>query len=151
MDIAFNNNFDKSLVSRWCQPHNRKDIIDGQLINTVVFKCVLKGGKVSYSWLYTKASIIHEELRPDANRLPKTVIVSYIKKYNIKLRRVQRKKKSKRLWRLQLKWHCTLREGLIKYGSQSPDFHPKWGRFPPEKHINVDQIPLPFAIDRKTT
>ncbi len=44
-----------------------------------------------------------------------------------------------------------LREGLIKTGSQKPNYDSKWGRFPPEKRFNVDQVPLPFAIDRNTT
>ena len=81
------------------------------------------------------------------------MVVSFLRKYNIKLRRVQRKKtvdKSKFASEI-MKWHCTLQEGLIKSGSQAPDFDPKWGRFPPSKRVNVDQIPLPFSINRTTT
>ena len=50
-----------------------------------------------------------------------------------------------------MKWHCKLREGLIKTGSDRPNFDPKWGRFPPHTRFNVDQVPLLFAIDHKTT
>ena len=50
-----------------------------------------------------------------------------------------------------MKWHCTFREGVIKSGSKRPNFDSKWGRFLPAQRINVDQVPLPFAIDRKTT
>ena len=50
-----------------------------------------------------------------------------------------------------MKWHCTLREGLIKTSNDKPNFDQKWGRFRPEQRLNVDQVPLPFVIDRKTT
>ena len=50
-----------------------------------------------------------------------------------------------------MKWHCTLREEVIKSCSHLPDYDPKWGRFPPNKRVNVDEIPLPFAVNRTTT
>ena len=50
-----------------------------------------------------------------------------------------------------MKWHCTLREGVIKSCSHLPDYEPKWGRFPPNKRVNVDRIPLPFAINLTIT
>ena len=50
-----------------------------------------------------------------------------------------------------MEWHCTLREGLVKTRSSSPNDDTKWGGFPPEKRFNVDQVPLSFVIDRKTT
>ena len=50
-----------------------------------------------------------------------------------------------------LKWHCTLRKGVIKSCSHLLDYGPKWVRFPPNKRVNGDQIPLPFAINRTTT
>ena len=48
-----------------------------------------------------------------------------------------------------MKWHCTLREGLIKSFLDLPDYNSKWGRFPPS--VNVDQLPLPFSINCTTT
>ena len=50
-----------------------------------------------------------------------------------------------------MKWHCTLRKGVIKSCSHLADYDPKWGRFPPNKRVNLDQIPLPFAINCTTT
>ena len=50
-----------------------------------------------------------------------------------------------------MKWHCTLREKVIKSCSHLPDYDPKWGRFPPNKRVNVDQRPLPFAVNRTAT
>ena len=39
----------------------------------------------------------------------------------------------------------------MKTGSNRPSFDPKWGRYTPDKWFNADQVPLPFAIDRRTT
>ena len=50
-----------------------------------------------------------------------------------------------------LTWYTTLREGLIKTGSHLPLHDRKSGRFTPERRFNVDQVPMPFAIDSKTT
>ena len=50
-----------------------------------------------------------------------------------------------------MKWHSELREGTIKTGSNRPNFDSKWGRYRPAQRFNVDQVPLPFAIDTKTT
>lgn len=34
----------------------------------------------------------------------------------------------------------------------NPDWHDEiWGRFPPERRYNMDQVPLPFVIDQNTT
>ena len=49
-----------------------------------------------------------------------------------------------------MKWYCEIREGLTKTRSHRPSIDPKWGRYTPDKRVNVDQVPLPFAIDRKT-
>ena len=49
--------------------------------------------KVSFSWLYTKANIIHKETDKTTKRLSPSVIVAFLRKYKIKLKRVQRTKK----------------------------------------------------------
>jgi hypothetical protein len=76
-----------------------------------------------------------------------------VQKYNIKIRRVQRKKQKPKAsyTGALMKFHCELREGLIKSGRNLPHYDQKWGRFKPDCRFNVDQVPLPFAIDRKTT
>ena len=48
-------------------------------------------------------------------------------------------------------WHTTLPEGLIKTGGQLPYYDKKWGRFEPKRRSNVDQVPMPFAIDTNST
>ena len=47
--------------------------------------------KVLYAWIYVNANKINAELNPNALRVPKSAAMRFIKKYNIKLRRVQRK------------------------------------------------------------
>ena len=49
-----------------------------------------------------------------------------------------------------MKWHVTLRERLIKTG-RNDKYDLKFGRFLPTQRFNVDQSPLPFAINTKTT
>jgi len=92
-------------------------------------------------------------LNEDAKSLPKSAITAFIRKYGIKLRRVQRKKKLDKSAYLPkiMKWYSTLREGLIKSKSNSPTYNSKWGRFSPDRRLNVDQVPLPFAIDKSKT
>ena len=44
-----------------------------------------------------------------------------------------------------------LREGLIKTKRDSSSYDKKWGRFKPNRRLNVDQVTLPFAIEVKRT
>ena len=48
-----------------------------------------KGMQVSFSWLYTKANIIHKETDKDAKCLSPSVTVSFLRKCSIKFRRAQ--------------------------------------------------------------
>ena len=47
-----------------------------------------------------------------------------------------------------MQWHATTREQLVREGAND-NFHPKWGRFVPSQRFNVEQSPLPFAMDVK--
>ena len=82
-------------------------------------------------------------------RPKKHVIVSFIKRKHLKLRRAQRNKKTaKEEFRsVNAKWHPT----LVKTGRSRSNYHPIYGGFMPEQRLNVDQSPLPFVIDTKTT
>lgn len=59
----------------------------------------------------------------------------------------KKQKDNKELQTSLMKWNSNLREGLIKSGSNKSTYHQKWGRFVPAKRLNVDQVPLPFAIN----
>ena len=80
----------------------------------------------------------------DAN-VKKHVIVNFIERYDLKLRRIQqRKKKSKEAFR------DSLTKCLIKTGS-GENYNPVYGGYAPTQRYNVDQSPLPCAIYTKRT
>ena len=173
IDVANYHNIDKSLVSRWLK--NREEITDHAANkhrelakrnkktrkHEVLFENLYplflaareKGKMVSYSWQYTKGSVLCKQLYPTTPRLPKSAIWAFIKSRNIKMRRVQRKKTAPKsdLAPQLMQWHCTFRESVIESGSSKATYDPRYGRFKPKQRINVDQVPLPFAIDRKKT
>ena len=82
----------------------------------------------------------------------KHVITTFIRRNQIKQRRVQRnRKESKESFRLRIqKWHASFRERLVRTGFQT-FYHPKWGHFLPRQRWNVDQCPLPFCNDTGKT
>ena len=112
-----------------------------------------RGKKISFLWFWVKGKKIANEI--GAPIFTKSAVEVFIKKYNLKVRRVQRKKQfDKTCYHQALQqWLLKFREGIIK--SKSPDEShsndPTWGRFFPHQRWNVDQVPLPFAIDMKTT
>ena len=50
-----------------------------------------------------------------------------------------------------MQWHSMLREEIIKAGISLPSHAKNWLRFTPDPRSNVDQVPMPFAIDCKAT
>ena len=82
----------------------------------------------------------------------KHVIVNFIKKNKIKMRRVERNKKMpKEAYRVPMQlWHLELRQRLIRTGEDS-FYDPKWGHFLPRQRFNVDQSPMPFSCSRDRT
>ena len=174
MDVAQKYGINKSLLSKWKKDaKNIKDAVaqkQRRLLKKIrpstrhkdLFKQLhqkfatarSKGRKVSYAWFYATANKVNKEMHgTDSPRLLKSVVTRFIKSYNIKLRPVQRKKTVNTLSHLPklMTWHTTLREGLIKTGSHLAYYDTKWGRFTPERRFNVDQMPMPFVIDSKTT
>ena len=143
IDVAQKYGINKSLSSKWkknaknienevAQKHKRllKKIRPStrhkDLFKQLHQRCATarsKGRKVSYAWFYITANKINKEMHGmDSSRLPKSVVTRFIKSYNIKLRRVERKKTVSKLSHLPklMTWHTTLREGLIKTGSHLP-------------------------------
>ena len=149
-DVAFNNNIHKSLVTKW--KDSKKAIVDAASAKHLrllkkqrrstkhdkVFHLLLKkfrksranGGMVSFQWLYTTANMINKEVNPGASRLNPSVVTAFKRKYGIKLRKVQRKKQKPKESSVGdlMSWHCEIREGVIKSGSNLPYFDSKWGR-----------------------
>ena len=109
--------------------------------------------RVNFNWLWSKARCIHRKQTNDPNAdVRKHVIAIFIKRSSLKLRARQRNRRySKDSFRQSLmQWHATTRERLVRKGAND-NFHPKWGRFVPSQKFNVDQSPLPFAMDVKRT
>lgn len=109
------------------------------------------GKKVSFLWLWVKGrKIAAEKSYPVFTR---SATQQFIKKQGVKIRRVQfRKNVPKSVHAPKLRdWHVNFREGVIKSGRDTEFYDNKWGRFPPPTRYNVDQVPLPFAMDVKTT
>ena len=53
------------------------------------------GRKLSCVWFYINANKINAVLNPNAPHVPISTAMRFIKQYNIKLRRVQRKKQAR--------------------------------------------------------
>ena len=94
-----------------------------------------KGHRVNFNWLWAHARILYKEETGDSSAtVGKHVIVSFVNKHKIKMRRRQRNRKQpKESFRKELqKWHATTRERLVRSGAQEVDYNPKWGYFLPE-------------------
>ena len=50
-----------------------------------------------------------------------------------------------------MKWHATLRERLLCIGEKVSCYKEKWSYYKPYQRLNVDQSPLPFAVEYKKT
>ena len=172
IDAAKKFNVNRSQISKWLK---NKDVINKAAVkeNKQLFKvrptvkyntlhdeleklfldARNKGHRIDFNWLWSKARMIHRKQQQDPSAdIKKHVILSFIKRKHLKLRRVQRNKKTaKEEFRAAIaKWHSTWRERLVKTGSRS-NYHPVYGGFMPEQRLNVDQSPLPFVKATKTT
>ena len=173
-DVAKKYNVHKSMITRWKSKEkeiynkyneNKKNALFRKcrrgdkhkaLFNKLYDKfseARKKGLKVNFEWLYVRANQIHLQQSPNADRLPKSIVTHFLRKNKIRMLCVQRKRQAdvKKQTPILMKWHSNLREKLIKSGSGKPTYNKKWGRFPPKKRINVDQIPLPFVVESKRT
>ena len=110
-----------------------------------------RGRKISFNWLWIRGKKISTEI--GAPMFTSSATQLFLRKYNIKVRRGQRtKQKPKGNFEETLRnWHSKFRECVIKSHSSHPSFHEKWGRYMPHQRLNLDQVPLPFVLDNKTT
>ena len=116
--------------------------------------CRAKAYCISFAWLWFRARTICREQLGDDSAIAKHhhVIVNFIKRYNLQMRKKQRSKNvSKENMRAKmLEWHSVLRERRTRTGKQD-DYDEKWGRFRPECRLNADQSPCPFVFDSNRT
>ena len=110
------------------------------------------GAPVDFNWLWMKAGQIYKVQHGTKAIVKKHVIISFIKRYRLKMRRVQRNKKhAKESFREEMqRWHANLRQRIIRSGANT-FYDARWGHFLPSQRLNVDQSPLPFAIDTSKT
>jgi len=142
----------KKMLTRIAKPSNKYNELY-KALNIKFLDARSNGRRVDFNWLWSKARGIYREQQGNEDVVVKKhVIVTFIKRHHLKLRRVQRKKKMpKEAFRESLmKWHSTLRERLVKTGNGA-NYDPVYGGFFPSQRYNVDQSPLPFAIDTKKT
>ena len=142
----------KKTLTRLAKPSKKYNELF-KALNVKFLDARSKGRCVDFNWLWSKARVIYREQQKNEDAIVKKhVIVNFIKRNHLKWRRVQRrKKKPKEAFRESLmKWHSTLTERLVKTG-KGENYNPVYGGFIPSQRYNVDQSPLPFAIDTKKT
>ena len=107
--------------------------------------------KVSFLWFWIKGKKISNNI--GAPLFTKSAAQEFIKRYKLKVRRIQRKKQEDKECFVDAlrNWHTQYREGLIKSQKPGSKFDKVWGRFLPHQRFNVDQVPMPFILDKKTT
>ena len=107
------------------------------------------GYKISFLWIWiTGRKLAVKHSYPSFTRWGAE---QFLVKFNVKIRHVQRKKQKPKSFHVEplRQWHFGFREDVIR--SQGPNMDPKFGRFKLNRRFNVDQVPLPFVIDQKTT
>ena len=110
-----------------------------------------RGKKISFLWfLVTGRKIAREKGFPYYTNF---AAQDFIKDYQIKLRKVQYKKQKPKSCKTEVvtEWHLNFRETCIKSKNTSSNYTEQWGRFPPDRRFNMDQVPLPFVLDSSTT
>ena len=77
-----------------------------------------------------------------------------MKRYNIKFRKRKNLKQASAEEKRSkiIKWHQDLRYQVLPYREgHVGSYHHYFGRFPPERRYNMDQIPMPFVVDQDST
>ena len=168
IDVAKHLNFSRDQISKWLKLKDKilKATVDENKMLTRLFKPSKKYNELykalnvkfletgdDFNPLWSKARVIYREQQKSHDAVVKKhVIDNFIKRNHLKLRRVQRrKKKPKDAFRESLmKWHSTLRERLVKTG-KGENYDPTYHGFMPSQRYNVNQSPVPFAINTKKT
>ena len=72
--------------------------------------------------------------------------IKFLKRKNVKAKSANEKRED------IVKWHQDLRYKVLPYREgYVGTFSPQYGRFPPERRYNMDQIPMPFVVDQDST
>ena len=112
-----------------------------------------KGFRIDFNWIWSKAWNLHREMTNDPDAIiRKHVMATFIKRHNIRMGAKERNcKLAKEDFRQKLvEWNLTARERLVRTNI-GETYDQKWGSFLPNQRFNVDQSPIPLAIDMKRT
>ena len=120
------------------RPNNRHNATQILLYNDFL-KARKTGRKVCFEWCLRKGRKIAE--KKGFPFFTSHATQTFIKKYGVKIRRVQRRKQAdKTKYEDDLRnFHYKLREDVIKSGHMNPNYDQKYGRFSPSRRFNVDQ------------
>lgn len=111
--------------------------------------------RVSSMWMKQRARKLCKHSYPESNfSASQGWLIRFMKRHKIKFRKRKNvKAKSAEEKREDIvKWHQDLRYKVLPYrNGHVGSYHPHYGRFPPKRRYNMDQIPMPFVVDQDTT
>ena len=118
-----------------------------------------KGRKVSKSFIkITAKKNLMEKNHPlkESFKASNGWFHNFCKRKNIKFRKRKSGKGKSGVENLPevLKFLAYLRHRVLPRREDQavpPDYTPKWGRYPPERRYNMDQVPLPFVVSQDST
>ena len=100
-----------------------------------------KGKKVSFMWLFITGKKI--AIKYSLPTFTRKGVEMFTEKFNIKIRRTQRKKQKPKSIHMEAikQWHLNLRETVVKSNKEGNEqYDPVFGRYPPDRRFNVDQV-----------
>ena len=142
-DAAFKYNVHKSMITRWkakeneiygkygkskkahfyrkCRRNDKHKATFSRLYENFC-EARKKGLQVNFDWLYVRANQTHLEQKSNAERLPKSTTVYFLRRHKIRLLCVQRKRQVdvKKSTPALMKWHSNLPEKLSNLAVVSP-------------------------------
>ena len=98
------------------------------------------GKKINFKWLWMRGRQI--AIEKNSASFTHYATVTFIKNFQVKIRRVQNRKKiDKAAQEPKIReFHLKFREGVVKSGRTKAHYDNKWGRFRPSRRYNVDQV-----------
>jgi hypothetical protein len=132
-------------------------LMENALKNAIIDRRARKA-KVSSAWIKMKARLLFKEkyahIDPDQFKASNGWFLRFLRRHRIKFRKRKNLKATNAEDKREkiMEWHRSLRYNVLPYRQgHIGSYHPYYGRFPPERRYNMDQIPMPFVIDQDST